>query len=156
MRQVWRARTPYRRAPELEREVGNARQLARPPSLGKVTLFIEPCLPTISRAVPTGRQWAYEIKHDGFRFLAVRERVRVYSRNAWIAVGNTARRTSRESFCAKQVKMLVLTMLAGKRPRVRLRHDNGHPPFTRLAPIGVGSPIPVCAAVMVPGSAIQS
>jgi bifunctional non-homologous end joining protein LigD len=32
--------------------------------------------------VPTGRQWAYEIKHDGFRFLAVRqhERVRVFSR----------------------------------------------------------------------------
>jgi hypothetical protein len=45
-------------------------------------LFIEPCLPTISRSVPTGSQWAYEIKHDGFRFLAVRQdkRVRVYSR----------------------------------------------------------------------------
>jgi bifunctional non-homologous end joining protein LigD len=45
-------------------------------------MFIEPCLPTISRTVPTGRQWAYEIKYDGFRFLAVRqrERVRVYSR----------------------------------------------------------------------------
>jgi bifunctional non-homologous end joining protein LigD len=47
------------------------------------SLFIEPCLPTISRTVPTGRQWAYEIKHDGFRFLAVRQgtRVRVYPRN---------------------------------------------------------------------------
>jgi bifunctional non-homologous end joining protein LigD len=45
-------------------------------------LFIEPCLPTFSRLVPTGAQWAYEIKHDGFRFLAVRhsKRVRVYSR----------------------------------------------------------------------------
>jgi bifunctional non-homologous end joining protein LigD len=45
-------------------------------------MFIEPSLPTISRTVPTGRQWAYEIKHDGFRFLAVRQhqRVRVYSR----------------------------------------------------------------------------
>jgi bifunctional non-homologous end joining protein LigD len=44
--------------------------------------FIEPCLPTISRSVPTGPQWAYEIKHDGFRFLAVRQgkSVRVYSR----------------------------------------------------------------------------
>jgi ATP-dependent DNA ligase len=31
--------------------------------------FIEPCLPTVSRAVPTGPQWAYEIKHDGFRFI---------------------------------------------------------------------------------------
>jgi len=44
--------------------------------------FIEPCLPTISRSVPTGRGWAYEIKHDGFRFVAVRNRkqVRIYSR----------------------------------------------------------------------------
>src|SRR4029077_2211562 len=44
--------------------------------------FIEPCLPTISRLVPTGPQWAYEIKHDGFRFLAVRQgkRVRGFSR----------------------------------------------------------------------------
>jgi bifunctional non-homologous end joining protein LigD len=29
--------------------------------------FIEPCLPTGSRTAPTGPQWAYEIKHDGFR-----------------------------------------------------------------------------------------
>jgi ATP-dependent DNA ligase len=45
-------------------------------------VFIEPCLPTISRLVPTGPGWAYEIKHDGFRFLAVRQgkRVRVFSR----------------------------------------------------------------------------
>ena len=44
--------------------------------------FVEPCLPTISRTVPTGPQWAFEIKHDGFRFLPVRQRkqVRVYSR----------------------------------------------------------------------------
>jgi bifunctional non-homologous end joining protein LigD len=44
--------------------------------------FIEPCLPTGSRTVPTGPQWAYEIKHDGFRFICHRdgERVRVFSR----------------------------------------------------------------------------
>jgi ATP-dependent DNA ligase len=48
-------------------------------------LLIEPCLPTISRLVPTGPQWAYEIKHDGFRFLAVRQakRVRVISRGGY-------------------------------------------------------------------------
>jgi len=47
-----------------------------------MTLFIEPCLPTISRMVPTGPQWAYEFKHDGFRFLAVRQgkRVRAFTR----------------------------------------------------------------------------
>jgi bifunctional non-homologous end joining protein LigD len=28
--------------------------------------FIEPCMPTVARIVPTGPQWAYEIKHDGF------------------------------------------------------------------------------------------
>ncbi|MBV8398456.1 MAG: hypothetical protein JOZ17_06925 [Acetobacteraceae bacterium] len=39
-------------------------------------------MPTISRTVPTGSQWVFEIKHDGFRFLAVRQgnRVRVFSR----------------------------------------------------------------------------
>jgi ATP-dependent DNA ligase len=31
--------------------------------------FIEPCLPMMSRTVPTGGGWAYEIKHDGFRFI---------------------------------------------------------------------------------------
>jgi ATP-dependent DNA ligase len=44
--------------------------------------FIEPCLPTGSRIAPTGPQWAYEIKHDGFRFICRRDgdRVRVFSR----------------------------------------------------------------------------
>jgi bifunctional non-homologous end joining protein LigD len=44
--------------------------------------FIEPCLPTISRTVPDGPRWAYEIKHDGFRFIGRRDggRIRVYSR----------------------------------------------------------------------------
>ena len=27
--------------------------------------FIEPCLPTLGRAVPSGPQWVHEIKHDG-------------------------------------------------------------------------------------------
>jgi bifunctional non-homologous end joining protein LigD len=31
--------------------------------------FIEPRLPTSSRTAATGPQWAYEIKHDGFRFI---------------------------------------------------------------------------------------
>jgi len=33
--------------------------------------------------VPTGPQWAYEIKHDGFRFICHRERVRVFSRTGY-------------------------------------------------------------------------
>jgi bifunctional non-homologous end joining protein LigD len=44
--------------------------------------FVEPCLPTNTRAVPTGPLWAYEIKHDGYRFICRRGggRVRVVSR----------------------------------------------------------------------------
>jgi ATP-dependent DNA ligase len=44
--------------------------------------FIEPCLPTGSRTAPTSPQWAYEIKHDGFRFICHRdgERVRLFPR----------------------------------------------------------------------------
>jgi hypothetical protein len=47
------------------------------------TGFIEPCLPTPSRTVPDGPGWAFEVKHDGFRFIARREgdRVRVFSRH---------------------------------------------------------------------------
>ena len=45
--------------------------------------FIEPCLPTPSRTVPNGRGWAFEVKHDGYRFIATREddRIRVFSRH---------------------------------------------------------------------------
>jgi ATP-dependent DNA ligase len=39
--------------------------------------FIEPCLPTVSRSLPTGPEWAFEIKHDGFRFNCRRDGERV-------------------------------------------------------------------------------
>lgn len=54
----------------------NPGPVRRPPG------FIEPCLPTNGHSVPTGAHWAYEIKHDGFRFIVRREldRVRVFSR----------------------------------------------------------------------------
>jgi bifunctional non-homologous end joining protein LigD len=48
-----------------------------------LTGFIEPCLPTLGRTVPDGPLWAYEIKHDGYRFICRRDgdRVRVFSRH---------------------------------------------------------------------------
>jgi bifunctional non-homologous end joining protein LigD len=48
------------------------------------TGFIAPCLLTLARTVPDGPRWAFEIKHDGYRFIARRDgdRVRVFSRNA--------------------------------------------------------------------------
>jgi bifunctional non-homologous end joining protein LigD len=44
--------------------------------------FIEPCLPTLANIVPSGPQWVYEVKHDGFRFIGRRDgdRVCVFSR----------------------------------------------------------------------------
>jgi bifunctional non-homologous end joining protein LigD len=46
--------------------------------------FVQPCLPTVARTPPEGPRWAYEIKHDGFRFVCRRDGdgVRVFSRNA--------------------------------------------------------------------------
>jgi len=29
--------------------------------------FVEPCLPTLKKHVPTGERWVHEIKHDGYR-----------------------------------------------------------------------------------------
>jgi hypothetical protein len=54
--------------------------LSRSPSWHS-TGVIEPCLPTPARAPPDGPQWAYEIKHDGFRFIARRDGDRVFSRH---------------------------------------------------------------------------
>ena len=34
--------------------------------------FIEPCLPSPTKAPPAGSHWIHEIKHDGFRILARR------------------------------------------------------------------------------------
>jgi bifunctional non-homologous end joining protein LigD len=44
--------------------------------------FIVPCLATRADRVPTGPQWAHEIKHDGYRFIVRRDgdRVRIFSR----------------------------------------------------------------------------
>src|SRR5215831_16580490 len=44
--------------------------------------FIGPCLPTKTDKLPSGSQWLHEIKHDGFRIIARKNRaqVRLYSR----------------------------------------------------------------------------
>jgi len=44
--------------------------------------FIDPCLPTLARAVPDGPLWVHEIKHDGYRFIRRRDgdRVRLFTR----------------------------------------------------------------------------
>jgi bifunctional non-homologous end joining protein LigD len=67
------------------------------PGLG----IIEPCLPSPAKAPPSGPGWIHEIKHDGFRILARRDRtgVRLITRN-----GNDF--TSRFPFIAMAVSKL--------------------------------------------------
>jgi bifunctional non-homologous end joining protein LigD len=44
--------------------------------------FCEPCLPTKTDKLASGRQWLHEIKHNGFRVIARKTgpQVRLYSR----------------------------------------------------------------------------
>ena len=50
---------------------------------GRPVGFIEPCQPTIGLKPPSGPGWVHEIKHDGYRMMALRdgERVRLLSRH---------------------------------------------------------------------------
>jgi bifunctional non-homologous end joining protein LigD len=45
--------------------------------------FIEPCLPRPADRPPAGSDWLHEIKHDGFRIMALRDAagVRLLTRN---------------------------------------------------------------------------
>ena len=46
---------------------------------------INPCLPELAKEPPPGSGWLHEIKHDGFRLMARRNRqaVRLYTRNGY-------------------------------------------------------------------------
>ena len=43
--------------------------------------LVEPCLPSPAKAPPSGPDWLHEIKHDGFRILALRAGGRLHTRN---------------------------------------------------------------------------
>jgi bifunctional non-homologous end joining protein LigD len=56
----------------------------RKPAL-RPAAFVEPCIPTIADRPPAGRDWSYEIKHDGYRLMVWRdgERVRLFTRRGF-------------------------------------------------------------------------
>jgi bifunctional non-homologous end joining protein LigD len=45
--------------------------------------FIRPALPVLAHKVPAGEGWIHELKHDGFRIVALKDgdTVRLWSRN---------------------------------------------------------------------------
>jgi bifunctional non-homologous end joining protein LigD len=79
-----------------------------PASVRRPPGFIEPCLPTLGQTEPTGPQWAYEIKHDGFRFICRREgeSVRVFSRRGHDWTGRVPRVA--EALAKLRVKSVTL------------------------------------------------
>src|SRR6476469_1014319 len=70
--------------------------------------FIEPCLPIVSRVVLTGPQWAFETKHDGFRFICLRDgkRVRAFTRGGHDWSGQLPAIT--EALCALPARSVTL------------------------------------------------
>jgi ATP-dependent DNA ligase len=51
--------------------------------------YIPPCLPSRAQRPPSGPEWLHEIKHDGFRIMARRNRdgVQLYTRNGYDFAG---------------------------------------------------------------------
>jgi ATP-dependent DNA ligase len=103
--------------------------------------FIEPCLPTLGSAVPSGPKWAYEIKHDGFRFICRREgdRVRVFSRGGYDWTDRVP--LIAKALAALRVKSVTLDGEGVKRQPRRSRSSSS-PPKTRsglvLSPVSGG------------------
>jgi ATP-dependent DNA ligase len=79
--QAARAASPHNRLPVRLMNV-----VAFPPLAGerqRPAGFIKPCAPTLSHKAPSRPQWFHEIKHDGYRILAVKrgDKVRLWSPN---------------------------------------------------------------------------
>jgi bifunctional non-homologous end joining protein LigD len=101
-----KARAPDARQPEL--------------NLAPMPGWIEPCLPTLVDKVPSGDQWLYEVKWDGYRVSLYIERgnVKIMTRNGndWTkrfplvasAAGKMARRFAMRAQSAPAIRMRLL------------------------------------------------
>jgi hypothetical protein len=48
------------------------RRVRLPRDLKRPEGFIPTCQPTLAKAAPSGPEWLHEIKHDGYRLIALR------------------------------------------------------------------------------------
>jgi bifunctional non-homologous end joining protein LigD len=55
--------------------------------------FVEPCLRTVAKQAPSGADWLFELKLDGYRLIVHRDgdRVRIYSRRGFDFTGRFPR-----------------------------------------------------------------
>jgi bifunctional non-homologous end joining protein LigD len=67
--------------------------------------FIEPCLPRPADRPPAGSDWLHEIKHDGFRIMALRDAagVRLLTRKAMTSHA-ASRSPSRRSLLCRRAR----------------------------------------------------
>src|SRR5262252_8608341 len=63
--------------------------------------IIEPCLPSPAKVPPSGPGWLHEIKHDGYRIVARRDRTGV-----WLITPNGSDFTDRFPYMAAALKLL--------------------------------------------------
>ena len=92
--------------------------------------FVEPCLPSPARNLPSGPGWIHEIKHDGYRMMVCRDGVgvRLFTRRGydWIdrfpAIRDAAEAVPAKSFlvdgeavCCDQDGVAVFEMLRQRR-----------------------------------------
>ena len=63
--------------------------------------IIEPCLPSPAKVPPSGPGWLHEIKHDGYRILARRDRTGV-----WLITPNGSDFTDRFPYMAAALELL--------------------------------------------------
>src|SRR5215467_10329116 len=63
--------------------------------------IVEPCLPTSAKAPPSGPGWLHEIKHDGYRILARRDRTGV-----WLITRNGSDFMDRFPYMAAALELL--------------------------------------------------
>ena len=72
--------------------------------------FIVPCQPTLSPKVPAGDGWLHELKHDGFRIVALKDGdpVRLWSRNRASMFSAT--------FLSKRSLARLVKLILGGRP----------------------------------------
>ena len=67
---------------------------------GRAAGLVEPCLPSPAKAPPRGPDWLHEIKHDGFRILALRD-----------AAGRAVSHRQRNDF-TKRFLLIVASVMA--------------------------------------------